>query len=163
MFRPDGSGTVDLASTPAVSGSYRGVDPMGLIDSLQPAPGQAGLSSAQGALYYWNSSKPQRFEIMVTENGSKVAVSTFSRAETAPGVTVSAESIAATGFFGQFWKPPAGSPPRPAVLEFGGSEGGLDGQLPGAALASAGYPTLDIAYFGEPSLPSPTHDFGRKY
>jgi len=163
VFRPDGSGTVDLASTPAVSGSYRGVDPMGLIDSLQPAPGQAGLSSAQGALYYWNSSKPQHFEIMVTENGSKVAVSTFSRAETAPGVTVSAESIAATGFFGQFWKPPAGSPLRPAVLEFGGSEGGLDGQLPGAALASAGYPTLDIAYFGEPSLPSQLKDIPLEY
>ncbi len=67
-----------------MSGSYRGVDPMGLIDSLQPAPGQAGLSSAQGALYYWNSSKPHRFEITVAENGSKVAASTFSRAETHP-------------------------------------------------------------------------------
>lgn len=76
---------------------------------------------------------------------------------------MSAESIAATGFFGQFWKPPAGSPPRPAVLEFGGSEGGLDGQLPGAALASAGYPTLDIAYFGERGLPSELKDVPLEY
>ena len=41
----------------------RGVDPMGLIDSLQPAPGQAGLSSAQGALYSWNGPKTQRFQV----------------------------------------------------------------------------------------------------
>jgi len=32
------------------------------------------------------------------------------------------------------------------VLEFGGSEGGLDGHLLGGARASAGYPTLNIAY-----------------
>ncbi len=144
-FRPNGSGTVDLATTSAVSGSYRGVDPMGLVDAL---------SSSQAVLYYWNTSEPQRFQVSVTQNGSAVASTTFSRALVAAGVTVSAESIAATGFFGQFWKPPPGSPPRPAVLEFGGSEGGLSGELVGAALASAGYPVLDIAYFGEPGLPS---------
>ncbi len=49
--------------------------------------------------------------------------------------------------------PSAGGSRRPAVLEFGGSEGGLHGQLIGAALAAAGYPTLDIAYFGVSGLP----------
>jgi dienelactone hydrolase len=49
------------------------------------------------------------------------------------------------------------------VLEFGGSEGGLDGQLVGAALASAGYPTLDIAYFGEPGLPSQLKNIPLEY
>jgi hypothetical protein len=46
------------------------------------------------------------------------------------------------------------------VLEFGGSEGRLSGsgRLIGAALASAGYPTLDIAYFGEPGLPATLTD-----
>jgi dienelactone hydrolase len=156
VFRSNGSGTVDLASAKAVSGSYRGVDPMGLIDALQPA-------SSRATAYYWNVRAPQRFQVMVTEDGSEVAVGEFSRRGTAPGVTVTRESIAATGFFGQFWKPPAGSPPRPAVLEFGGSEGGLDGQLLGAALASAGYPTLNIAYFGEPGLPSQLKDIPLEY
>jgi dienelactone hydrolase len=69
------------------------------------------------------------------------------------GVQVTNETIAADGFIGQYWTPP--SPSRhAAVLEFGGSEGGLDGQLTGALLASHGYPTLDIAYFGEPGLPA---------
>jgi dienelactone hydrolase len=163
VFRSSGSGTVDLASAPAVSGSYRGLDPMGLIDTLQPAPGQAGLSADQGTAYYWSVHAPQRFQVTVTEDGSAIAVSAFSRKGAAPGVTVTNESIAAAGFFGQFWKPLAGSPPRPPVLEFGGSEGGLSGQLLGAALASAGYPTLDIAYFGEPGLPSRLKDIPLEY
>lgn len=49
------------------------------------------------------------------------------------------------------------------MLEFGGSEGGLHGQLLGSALASAGYPTLDIAYFGEPGLPSELRDIPLEY
>jgi hypothetical protein len=115
VFRSNGSGEVDLASAPAVSGSYRGVDPMGLIDTLQPASGQS-------TLYYWDVRAPQRFQVTVTGNGSAVAVGEFSREGAAPGVAVTDESIAATGFFGQFWRPPPGSPPGPAVLEFGGSE-----------------------------------------
>jgi hypothetical protein len=156
VFRSNGSGKVDLASAPAMSGSYRGVDPMGLIDTLQPASGQAPA-------YYWNVRTAQRFQVTVTEDGSAVAVGEFSRKGAVPGVTATDESIAATGFFGQFWKPPTGSPPRPTVLEFGGSEGGLDGQLLGSALASAGYPTLDIAYFGEPGLPSQLKDISLEY
>jgi len=147
-FRSDGSGDIDLAADPAAGGSYRGVDPMGLTDTMQPPSGH------DTDLYYsWSDGTPGRFQVTVTEDGSTVAGGQFSRAGTAAGVTVSSESIAATGFFGEFWKPPPGSPPRPAVLEFGGSEGGLDGSLVGGALASAGYPTLDIAYFGEPGLP----------
>lgn len=156
VFRSSGAGAVNLATAPAVSGSYHGVDPMGLIDAMQPTSGQP-------ALYYWNGAAPQRFQITVSMAGSMVAEAAFSRAGSAPGVTVSTESIAATGFFGQFWKPPAGSAPRPGVLEFGGSEGGLNGQLLGSALASAGYPTLDIAYFGEPGLPSELQDIPLEY
>jgi dienelactone hydrolase len=156
VFRSNGSGKVDLASAPAVAGSYRGVDAMGLIDTLQPASGQP-------IAYYWNARAPQRFHVTVTEGGSAVAIGQFSRRGAAPGVTVTDQSIASAGFFGQFWKPPAGSPARPAVLEFGGSEGGLYGQLLGGALASAGYPALDIAYFGEPGLPSRLKDIPLEY
>jgi dienelactone hydrolase len=155
-FRSNAAGTVNLATAASSGGSYHGVDPMGLIDALQPAPQQA-------ALYFWDTSQPQHFQLTVTEGGSTVATDGFSRRGAAPGVTVSTETIAATGFFGQFWEPPAGSPARPGVLEFGGSEGGLNGQLLGSALASAGYPTLDIAYFGEPGLPSELENIPLEY
>ncbi|HJS96280.1 MAG TPA: acyl-CoA thioesterase/bile acid-CoA:amino acid N-acyltransferase family protein [Solirubrobacteraceae bacterium] len=155
-FRSNGSGRVDLASTPATGGSYSGVDPMGLIDALQTASGQSSS-------YFWSRQHPGRFRIIVTEDGSKVASGGFSRRGYLPGVTVSNESIAATGFYGQFWRPRPGNPRRPGVLEFGGSEGGLDGQLLGAGLASAGFPTLNIAYFGEPGLPSELSDIPLEY
>jgi dienelactone hydrolase len=156
-FRSNGPGEVDLASAPASGGGfYAGVDPMGLIDSMQPASGGT-------ALYRWNGAQPRRFVITVSEGRSLVASGGFTRRGSALGVSVRAESIAATGFYGQFWAPPPGTPRHPAILEFGGSEGGLHGQLIGAALASAGYPTLDIAYFGEPGLPATLTDVPLEY
>lgn len=157
VFQSNRSGTVDLATAPAISGSYSGVNPMGLIEALQPV-------DHGGSGYYWTGAGIiGRFQVTVTEGGSIVATSTFNRALNAHDVTATSESIAATGFYGQFWKPPAGTAPHPAVLEIGGSEGGLDGQLLGGALASAGYPTLDIAYFGEPGLPSKLQDIPLEY
>jgi dienelactone hydrolase len=156
-FRSDGAGRVDLASAPASDGGfYAGVDPMGLIDTMQPASGRT-------ALYRWKGAQPQRFDITVSEGRSRVASGGFTRRGAAPGVTVRAESIAATGFYGQFWAPPPGAPRRAGVLEFGGSEGGLSGSLIGAALASAGYPALDLAYFGEPGLPATLKDIPLEY
>ena len=72
---------------------------MGLIDALQP-------SSGRSSSYVWGRRRPQHFHIIVTEDGSKVASGGFSRGK-APGVTVSDEALASTGFYGQFWKPPS--------------------------------------------------------
>jgi|HubBroStandDraft_6_1064221.scaffolds.fasta_scaffold03202_10 dienelactone hydrolase len=155
--RSNGAGQVDLASAPAIGGGfYAGVDPMGLIDAMQPASGGT-------APYHWKGAQPQRFDVTVSEGTSRVASGGFTRRGVAPGVTVRPESIAATGFYGQFWAPPRGTPRHAGVLEFGGSEGGLHGQLIGAALASAGYPTLDIAYFGELGLPATLKDIPLEY
>jgi Acyl-CoA thioester hydrolase/BAAT N-terminal region len=91
-FRSDGAGGVDLASAPASDGGfYAGVDPMGLIDAMQPASGRT-------ALYRWKGAQPQRFDVTVSEGTSRVASGGFTRRGVAPGVTVRAESIAATGF-----------------------------------------------------------------
>lgn len=156
VFRSTGSGTVDLATAPALDGSYLGVNPMGLIQTLQAATGPP-------TLYFWAGPRPQGFYVTVADGGSTVAAGQFRRTGAATGVTVRQEAIAATGFYGQFWRPPAGRSPRPAILEFGGSEGGLSGQLLGAALASAGYPTLDVAYFNEPGLPQQLKDIPLEY
>jgi dienelactone hydrolase len=130
---------------------------MGLIESMQPA-----RYAGSGGAYFWGSA-PQRFTLTVTAAGSTVATGSFSRRLFSSGVSVQDETLPTTGFYGQYWRPAPGSPRRPAVLEFGGSEGGLDGQLVGAGLASAGYPVLDIAYFGEPGLPATLHDIPLEY
>jgi hypothetical protein len=127
---------------------------MGLIVSMRPASGAS-------APYDWRGG-PHSFEVTVSVGRSPIASSEFVRRWLAPGIAAHDESIAATGFDAQFWMPPAGGSRRPAVLEFGGSEGGLHGQLIGAALAAAGYPTLDIAYFGVPGLPPRAADSRRR-
>jgi pimeloyl-ACP methyl ester carboxylesterase len=48
---------------------------------------------------------------------------------------------------------PAHATRQPAVLAFGGSEGGDNGTFLGARLAADGIPTLSIAYFKAPGLP----------
>jgi dienelactone hydrolase len=57
------------------------------------------------------------------------------------------------GLYGDFFHAPS-STRKPAVLLFGGSEGGLSTAEEGALLASRGVPTLALAYFGEPGLPA---------
>jgi dienelactone hydrolase len=58
-----------------------------------------------------------------------------------------------TGFYGELFAPPSTGTRKPAVLLFGGSEGGLATTDMAALLAAHGYPTLALAYFAEPGLP----------
>lgn len=84
---------------------------MGLMDALRP-------SSNALTVYAWGP-RPRRFQVTVQQDGSTIARDTFRRRWYRSGVTVTDESLAATGFYGQYWKPPAGGPRRPAVLEGG--------------------------------------------
>ena len=91
-FRSNGAGEVDLASAPASGkGFYAGVDPMGLIDAMQPASGGT-------AGYRWKGTQPQRFDVTVSEGTSRVASGGFTRRGAAPGVTVlSSSAMAVSG------------------------------------------------------------------
>jgi pimeloyl-ACP methyl ester carboxylesterase len=62
------------------------------------------------------------------------------------------ETVGATGFYGVFWQPPAGQDNHVGIVEFPSSNGGMNVPI-GAMLASRGFPTLDLAYLGEPGLP----------
>ena len=65
------------------------------------------------------------------------------------------EDAAMTVSPGTLYSPKDTSARKPAVLVFGGSEGGLSYvvSLEAAMLAAHGYPTLALAYFGAPGLP----------
>jgi pimeloyl-ACP methyl ester carboxylesterase len=140
-FRSDADGRVDLATATPQSGAYYSPAAMGIFTSMHPV-----VRDAAGA-YLWSRS-PLPFTITV---GS--AHTTVLREGIGPGVTSESLTYGRDGFVGQYWRPAPGTAPGPAVLEFGGEEGGLDGQLVGALLASHGFPTLDLAYFGVPRLP----------
>jgi dienelactone hydrolase len=57
------------------------------------------------------------------------------------------------GFYGEMFDPARMPTRKPAVLLFGGSEGGLATKDIAALLAARGYPTLALAYFAERGLP----------
>ncbi|MGD0945606.1 MAG: acyl-CoA thioesterase/bile acid-CoA:amino acid N-acyltransferase family protein [Acidimicrobiales bacterium] len=172
------AGTVDPATSPETS-LYNGTDPMGPVDFMAaPHLSSAltpiwpfGLMSPVGSLssthavrfYSWAKcslslqgqhgctwSKPLSFTFTATSGNAHASV-TVQRGPAAP-VTASFESVAATGFYGVFWQPPAGQDNHVGIVEFDGSSGGI--RIPvGAMLAARGYPTLDLAYFDEPGLP----------
>jgi dienelactone hydrolase len=73
----------------------------------------------------------------------------------AAGVTATELRVPADGVYGRVFRPKDNSTRRPALLVFGGSEGGLRPAvvLKAALLAAHGYPTLALAYWKAPGLP----------
>jgi hypothetical protein len=70
-----------------------------------------------------------RFAVAVTAHGRTLARTTFRRAWSFRPIVTREETVATTGFEGVYFRP-RGVTHRPAVLLFGGSEGGLQGSSP---------------------------------
>jgi dienelactone hydrolase len=185
-YQASSAGSVDPATTAAMY--FDGPDPMGPVDFMRApeiSPAKAtiwpfGLSSAWRVsntraqpMYSWAKcslslqgqhgctwSKPLRFIFTATSGHARASV-TVQRGPALP-VTARFESVAATGFYGVFWQPPASHDNHIGVVEFAGSEGGINNPV-GAMLAMHGYPTLDLAYFGMPGLPQAAKDLNLDY
>jgi dienelactone hydrolase len=145
-FQAGAGGSVDLATAPPRGGSsYAGADPMGLLWSLTPSKSDAGRVV----------SPPASEDVILTARaaGGQPASRTLVRLTAAAGVTAQPATMAADGLFGIMYSPAPGGARRPAVLVFGGSEGGLATTLEASLLASHGFPALGLAYFAEPGLP----------
>ncbi len=131
-----------------VSTATSGPDPMAPFDTMSPT-----VSHPYGASYWW-SAKPQAFDVQAVVRGKVVASTAIERSAQAPGETVTPETVAKDGFFGDLYQPPGvGKQKHLGIVIFGGSEGGLDVALAASLLAAHGYPTLALAYFKEPGLP----------
>jgi dienelactone hydrolase len=143
-YRSDSSGTVDLATGAPVAGDYSGAHDTGLLWSM---------TRAGGSFY---SPPPDAMTVHLTAslNGRQVASASLTRRISAAGITGQTTSVAGEGFDGAFFTPGDTAARRPAVLAFGGSEGGTgSGILIARTLASKGYPALGIGYFHAPGLP----------
>jgi adhesin HecA-like repeat protein len=140
-YRADAHGSVDLARTAPTSGTYDGADGMGLFWSMyqlpapvtpQPSPPQASAGFTAGPGYH--------VRLTATVAGHQVATATLTRRWYQPGVEARPLTLRADGVVGVLYRPPAGTPQHPAVLIFGGSEGGNTQRSVAALLASHGYP-----------------------
>jgi dienelactone hydrolase len=158
VFMVGSSGVLPL-SQPPVSGSYQGSDEMGLVETLAPPELPGGVPQ------FLETAGAGKFDIELgaSIDGHVVATATMTRQRET--VTPRTETPAATGVYGRLFLPAHETGRKPAVLVFGGSEGGLSGGVVehAAALAAQGYPALAIAYFDEPGLPSTLQDVPLEY
>jgi dienelactone hydrolase len=143
-FVSDPQGCVDVGLQCPVAGTYERPDPMGLFWSMTPVAGAEphGYASASVA--------PLHVQFTAEVNGSAVASLRVVRRLMARDV--SRDEVRDDGLVATLFRPP-GSGPRPMVITVGGSPGGL-WETPAALLASHGFVTLELAYFGIAPLPA---------
>lgn len=152
-FRADKRGVVDASAQVPLSGTYRGVQPMGLI------------WSAQGdAVLHPFPTLPATTPVTLTARlaGERAIQTTLVQEVVAPSVTASA--VRSAGLYGVLYRR-AGHVPAPGVLVLGGSEGGLNPYVVRevALLADHGYAALALAYFAAPGLPRTLADIPLEY
>lgn len=139
-FRADGDGVVDTETQAPVAGDYDGVAPTGWLWALSETDGPGGGRPTGDA------SDPT-VTVAVRVDGETVAETTTVRRRAADGVTH--ERVETDRVVGDLFEPP-GDGPRPGVVALHGS-GGRPLCGVAAALASHGYATLAVRYFGEPA------------
>jgi dienelactone hydrolase len=129
---------------PPAAGDYIGVDPAGLFWTLRPT----SASKPSGA--FSRSLAPDNMTASLELDGKAVASREFVRLRMAHGV--GRVEIREPGVIGTLFLPP-GTERRPALIVFGGSEGGT--YEPAAAqYAAHGYVTFALGYFNMEGLPA---------
>lgn len=144
VFRTDTHGLVDLAHATPQSGTYPNADPMGLFWSMR-VPG------APWARFQ----TPDRELVTLTVTDGNVPLSQRSivRRDTVHGLRTIKLTVSTGGVYGVLHLPAGSATSKPAVLVFGGSEGGDYVDSVAQLFALHGYPALSLAYFKEPGLP----------
>ena len=160
-FRADAKGVVDLSTQAAASGSYTGVDAMGLLWSARPATplvpspppeGQAAMArmlAPPAALAFprpVSGALATRLEVVV--DGTVVAATTLARQITTVDINVT--EVKEDGLVGRLYEPSGTR--HPAVLVVSGSNGGIP-PIYASVLAGRGCVTFALAYFRTEDLP----------
>ncbi len=151
-FQVDSSGEVDLDKQAPLSGSYTGVDGMGLFWSMKPKSGPSTALPAQFTLFLPGDEVDLQIHYTFTAevDGASLAQASAVRYLGSPGLVV--KEVRENGLVGILYQPP-GAGPFPGVIVLGGSEGGLVITPDAILLASHGYAALALAYF-DPSQSS---------
>lgn len=144
-FIANNNGIVDLHQQAPVTGSYSGIDPMGLIWSMQ-CEGVHGLLSRRFDL------SAAKIDIQVKNKENKVLIEKrVTRYIVEPNVSIT--SIRKNDLVGTLYQPAIlDNKKLPALIVLSGSEGGFRDEQ-AALLASQGYAAFALAYF----IPDQTH------
>ncbi|KAJ1104034.1 hypothetical protein NDU88_001449 [Pleurodeles waltl] len=155
-YRADGSGELDLTSSPALGGSYTGVEPMGMVWSLLPETPHRRLVKRDVQTPFFVN-----FEVYEghAPPGHLLAQVTNERGFLGEGVQripVREGKVRAT-----FFQPP-GPGPFPGIIDIYGTGGGLP-EYRASLLASRGFATLALAYYSYEDLPKQMKEFHLEY
>ena len=142
-FIADSHGCVDVSTQEPTSGTYSGIDALGLFWSMEPQETKRPT--------FFVKSKPTPLTVKLTAevDGAVIGSKSIQRAFAAPGVAeipLREEGLVGTLFL------PADPAPCPAVIVLNGSDGGMH-ENAAALLASRGYAALALGYFGLEDLP----------
>lgn len=146
-YAANANGVVDVKVQAPLSGSFTGIEPMGLFWSMRPQD----VEHSEDMFFADPALAPQSVAITAEERGEIRACVEIKRLYVLPEPEITRQSIREDGLIGTLFHPPSPGP-HPTVIVLGGGDGGLkEGRA--ALLASHGYVTLALAYFGIESLP----------
>ena len=157
-FYADERGAVNLSAQAPVNGTYTGIDPTGLISSMN-LPG----ADYDRARFTYRRAEPLNFNFSVELAGQPaqpVSSLTVVRRFMPPQGKMT--DVRESGLVGTLFTPPGGGP-FPGVIVLGGSEGGLNSEDAAALLSSHGYAALALAYFGAEGLPNSLEEIPLEY
>ena len=157
-FYADERGQVNLSTQPPVNGTYTGIDPAGLISSMN-LPG----ADYDRARFTYRRAEPLHFNFSVEVAGQSAQPSssvTVVRRFMPPQGRMT--DVREGGLVGTLFTPHGGGP-FPGVVVLGGSEGGVNSEDVAALLSSHGYAALALAYFGAEGLPNSLEEIPVEY
>jgi dienelactone hydrolase len=135
-------GGLDLAKEAPIAGTWSGADASGPFWSMAAIDGATPVDGDPDAI---------EVTFRLLRGANEIATATITRRWAAPDIA--GIDVREGGVVGSFHSP-AGSGPHPALILLGGSTGGIEWQRDQARLlASHGFATLAVAYFGMPGLP----------
>lgn len=146
-YRVNSQGIIDLNTQPSMSGSYKGIEPMGLFWSLAPVEEKLGERAAN------------IMQITATINNHLMAAGEFLPILVKPGIVK--KMVRSNGLVGTFYYP-RNPGTFPSVIVLDGPEGGLN-ETQAATLAAHGYATLALAYSGIERLPGQLNKIPLEY
>ncbi len=153
VFVSDSEGFVDLAMQVPSSGSYAVRDGMGLFWSME-----LDRSVIERSPFFKTLPTPVTAKLVAELDGREAASVELTRRFMTKRITrteVRDDGLVASFFCDE-------RAPRPGVILFGGSGGGLSEEMP-ALLASRGFAVLSLAYFGVPGVPQFLIDIPLEY
>jgi len=142
QFAADEQGVIDPAKTAPVSGSYQGIDAIGMFWSM------VNTKERQSDSSLFESDDQSVVSFSLRQGDKTLAEHRLTLRKRAIGVssTEIRDPVVGTLYA------PYGQKNLPAVIVLGGSEGGIPRDR-AALIASQGYVTLALAYFGMEPLP----------